>query len=199
MSHLEQLQEAVRALVKTNIDGQDFVPYSWLVDLFTREEENIVLVLDGGAIEDYERRFMAKRVLKGGVVTFATLVMMGQPDLIRRFFDRDAGVAGGTDPDRDLPFKRSWLDENLTDYAQPFWETQYMFHVPTFPQGMPHRIHDAEIRLPFVKLDHGPALGKKRAPKGNFGVVTSVKIPPVKRNDADTKVSTRIGICLDVE
>ncbi|KAK7422184.1 hypothetical protein QQZ08_009652 [Neonectria magnoliae] len=184
MSHLEQLQEAIRARALRNIDDNDFVPYSWLTDLFTMDK--IQQVLDDGATEDYERQDVAKRVRKSGIVTFATLVMIGQPGLIRHFFAQDLGVKN-SGPDSKLPLEKKKLEEEFPKYGAKFWEAQYMFSVPMFPQGIPHRIYGVEIRLPFLQTAHDPGASKKKARKGNFGTITKAKLPPIKYGDADTK------------
>ncbi|RSM01319.1 hypothetical protein CEP52_008626 [Fusarium oligoseptatum] len=184
MSHLEQLQKAIRERARRNLDDNDFVPYSWLADLFTLEK--IQQVLDDGATEDYERQDVAKRVQKSGIVTFATLVMIGQPGLIRHFFAQDLGVRN-SGPDSKLPLEKKKLEEEFPDYGAKFWEAQYMFSVPTFPQGIPHRIYGVEIRLPFLQTGRDPVASKKKARKGNFGTVTKARLPPIKYGDTDTK------------
>ncbi|RSM07724.1 hypothetical protein CDV31_008504 [Fusarium ambrosium] len=184
MSHLEQLQKAIRERARKNLDDNDFVPYSWLADLFTLEK--IQQVLYDGATEDYERQDVAKRVQKNGIVTFATLVMIGQPGLIRHFFAQDLGVKN-SGPDSKLPLEKKKLEEEFPDYGAKFWEAQYMFSVPTFPQGIPHRIYGVEIRLPFLQTARDPGASKKKALEGNFGTVTKARLPPIKYGDADTK------------
>ncbi|RMJ08918.1 hypothetical protein CDV36_011443 [Fusarium kuroshium] len=184
MSHLEQLQQSIKLRARRNVDGNDFVPYPWLADLFTLDK--IQLVLDDGATEDYERQDVAKRVQKSGIVTFATLVMIGQPGLVRHFFAQDLGVKN-SGPDSKLPLEKKKLEEEFPKYGAKFWEAQYMFSVPTFPQGIPHRIYGVEIRLPFLQTAHDPGASKKKARKGNFGTVTKAKLPPIKYGDADTK------------
>ncbi|RSL60680.1 hypothetical protein CEP53_005381 [Fusarium sp. AF-6] len=149
-------------------------------------DHKIQQVLDDGATEDYERQDVSKRVQKNGIVTLATLVMIGQPGLIRHFFAHDLGVKN-SGPDSKLPLEKKKLEEEFSEYGAKFWEAQYMFSVPTFPQGIPHRIYGVEIRLPFLQTAHDPGTSKKKARKGNFGTVTKARLPLIKYGDADTK------------
>ncbi|RYP42723.1 hypothetical protein DL768_010279 [Monosporascus sp. mg162] len=162
---------------KENIDGFDFVPYEWLLDLLTVEK--ILQVLHEGTIEKYEHQSIAEAVRESGLRTFATLVLIGEPDLIYKFKQVDTGFQRGS-PDSRLPMKTLDLDGviDVLPTKAAFLKLQFLFVIPTFPQGIPHRIYEDGIRLPFLKPPENPNTQKKRTPGGHFGFVSMEKLPP---------------------
>jgi hypothetical protein len=187
------LAQEIKDRQKTNMDGHQFVPFEWLVDLLTLDV--IEEVLSEGKIELYERRPIAKAVVESGRKTFATLVLVGEPDRIYDFKRTDPGVDKGG-PDNKLPLTMTHLSHvfDRQEVGDAFFEKQFLFLVPTFPQGVPHRVIPDEIRLPFLKPNVDPNAKGANTPGGHFGVVSKEKLPPPKYGQSDEDV--RNLLCL---
>ncbi|KAK4466530.1 hypothetical protein QBC42DRAFT_282309 [Cladorrhinum samala] len=189
---VQHLQAEIRSRTRTNMDSHDFVPYSWLVELLGPDE--IKKVLKAGSIEDHEQHPLAHRVRDSGLMTFATLVMIGQPDLVRAFYEEDAGVTK-SGPDSKLPFKETDLPSALSEHAGEFCKTQYTFYVPMFPQGVPHRTYQPEIQLPFLKESSETSSSQPNPEKpktGNFGIVVGARLPPTRYGDPESQGPTLV-------
>jgi len=183
---VQRLQAEIRSRTRTNVENHDFVPFPWLLDLLTPDE--IKTVLKAGSIEDHEQHPLAHRIRDNGLMTFATLVMIGQPHLIRVFYEEDAEVTK-SGPDSKLPCKEGDLPSTLSEHAANFCKVQYMFYVPTFPQGIPHRTYQPEIQLPFLKSPaETPDAGGEKPKKGNFGIVIDAKLLPTRYGDPESQV-----------
>ncbi|KAI1353853.1 hypothetical protein F5Y01DRAFT_322630 [Xylaria sp. FL0043] len=194
MEYSEQgklLAEQIEARRKMNIDGLEFVPYEWLSNLLT--VDTILRVLSEGKIEAYEQRSIAEAVRNDdGLRTFATLVLIGKPDSIYNFGRSDPGFQKKS-IDSKLPMKVSDLDGifDASEERDGFVKKQFLFVIPIFPQGIPHRIYDECIRVPFLKpLETGTA--KKKPPSGHFGLVSKEKLPPPEYGQSDDRGMTLV-------
>ncbi|KAK4117606.1 kinase-like protein [Canariomyces notabilis] len=185
------LAQEIKDRQKTNIDGHQFVPFEWLVDLLTLDV--IEEVLSEGKIELYERRPIAKAVVESERKTFATLVLVGEPDRIYDFKRTDPGVDEGG-PDNKLPLTMTHLSHvfDRQEVGDAFFEKQFLFLVPTFPQGVPHRVIPDEIRLPSLKPNVDPNAKGAKTPGGHFGVVSKEKLPPPKYGQSDEDCMTLV-------
>ncbi|KAI1429753.1 hypothetical protein F5Y12DRAFT_334950 [Xylaria sp. FL1777] len=170
------LAEQINERRKKNIDGLEFVPYEWLLELLTPEK--VLQLMSEGSIEPYEQRSIAEAVSNGGLRIFATLILIGKPDSIYKFRRSDPGFQKES-LDGKLPMEASDLN-GILDVPQErdaFVETQFLFVVPIFPQGIPHRIFKDQIRVPFLS-PHETSKAKKKPPSGHFGLVSKEKLAP---------------------
>ncbi|KAI1750909.1 hypothetical protein F4782DRAFT_227811 [Xylaria castorea] len=186
MVYSEQAQllaEQINKRREKNIDGFEFVPYEWLVELLTPEK--VLRIISEGNIEAYEQRPIAEAISDGGLRIFATLILVGKPDNIYRFKQLDPGFQKES-LDGKLPMKASELDSilDLPQERGTFIETQFLFIVPIFPQGIPHRIFEDRIRVPFLGL-HETKKRRKKPPSGHFGFVSKEKLPPRAYGSSD--------------
>ncbi|KAI1827043.1 hypothetical protein F4861DRAFT_466749 [Xylaria intraflava] len=184
------LTEQINKRRKKNINGLEFVPYEWLSQLLT--PENISLVISEGNIEVYEQRSIAEAVRQGGLRIFATLLLIGKPDSIYKFKQSDLGFQR-ENLDVKLPMILPDLDGilDLPQERDAFIETQFLFAVPVFPQGIPHRIFEDRIRVPFLSpQETGKA--RKKPPNGHFGFVSRERLPAHEYDLSDDHGTTFI-------
>jgi hypothetical protein len=115
---------------------------------------------------------------------------MGEQERIYEFRRTDPGAIQKGIPDSRLPMKEQDLADYFSEQDQidKFLETQFIFLVPTFPQGIPHRTMAKEIRLPFLKRKKDHDAGKNKPLGGNFGKLTEEKLPPLKYGVSEEQV-----------
>ncbi|KAI0968147.1 hypothetical protein F4678DRAFT_203827 [Xylaria arbuscula] len=175
---------------RKNIDGLEFVPYEWLLELLT--PETVLRILSETSIEAYEQPSIAEAISNGGLRMFATLILVGRPDSIYKFKRLDPGFQNES-LDGKLPMKASDLD-GILDVPQErdaFIEAQFLFVVPVFPQGIPHRIFEDQIRVPFLNAIKTEKT-KKKPPSGHFGLVSREKLPPHEYGLTDNQGMTLV-------
>ncbi|KAI3334723.1 hypothetical protein F4824DRAFT_467022 [Ustulina deusta] len=184
------LAEQINKRRTKNIDGLEFVPYEWLVELLTPEV--VLRIISEGNIEAYEQPSIADTINNGGLRIFATLLLVGKPDNIYRFKRSDPGFQKQS-LDGKLPIKALELDSilDLPQERVTFLETQFLFAIPIFPQGIPHRIFADQIRVPFLSV-HETEKRRKKPPSGHFGVVSKEKLPPREYGSRDDSSLTLV-------
>src|SRR6266487_1488536 len=135
---MTSLRARLLSLRQENSDSQKFVPEGDLQALFSKNV--IQKCISNCGIKHYKRAEAISMIMDGAQKIFATLVLINQEAAITKFIQNDQFQHSRLDSK--LPFSLPDLESMGFDWAQDFYETQWEFISPVFPDRATHRILD---------------------------------------------------------